>query len=169
MIKFFDLQKVNAKYSDELKQAAARVIDSGWYILGKEGEQFEQEFAKYCGVKYCIGVANGLDALRLIFRAYIETGVIKYGDEVIVPANTYIASILSISENRLKPILVEPNINTYNIDADKIEERITTKTKAILIVRLYGQNAYNEKIQKIADKYNLKIVEDSAKSIRDNG
>lgn len=163
-IKFLDLQKITQHYQPELTDAVRRVIDSGWYLLGNEYKNFEKEFADYCGVKYCIGVGNGLDALRLIFRAYIELGIMNEADEVIVPANTYIASILSVSENRLKPILVEPDINTYNIDADKIEEKITPKTKAILIVHLYGQNAYNKKIQEIAEKYNLKIIEDSAQA-----
>ena len=163
-IPFLDLKAINFQYRDEILEAIKRVVDSGWYILGKEVEQFEQKFADYCGVKYCIGVGNGLDALRLIFRAYIELGFMTEGDEVIVPANTYIASILSVSENHLTPVLVEPDINTYNIDANKIEEKITSKTKAILIVHLYGQNAYNEKIQKIADKYKLKVIEDSAQA-----
>lgn len=164
MIKFLDLQKITQQYQPELIDAVKRVIDSGWYLLGNEVKIFEKEFADYCGTKYCIGVGNGLDALKLIFWAYIEVGTMKERDEVIVPANTYIASILSVSENSLKPILVEPDINTYNIDAFKIEEKITSKTKAILIVHLYGQNAYNEKIKEIAEKYNLKIIEDSAQA-----
>lgn len=164
MIKFLDLQKITQQYQPELTDAVKRVIDSGWYLLGNEVKNFEQRFADYCGVKYCIGVGNGLDALRLIFRAYIELGIMKEGDEVIVPANTYIASILAVSENHLKPVLVESDINTFNIDADKIEEKITLKTKAMLIVHLYGQNAYNEKVQEIAEKYNLKIIEDSAQA-----
>ena len=164
MIKFLDLQQITRKYEIEIKKAVNRVIDSGWYVLGKELETFEKEFANYCGVKYCIGVGNGLDALRLIFQAYIEQEIMNETDEIIVPANTYIASILAVSENRLKPILVEPDINTYNIDADKIGEKITSKTKAILMVHLYGQNAYNEKIQKIAVKYNLKLIEDCAQA-----
>ena len=164
MLEFLDLKKITQQYQPELSEAAKRVIDSGWYLLVNEVKKFENEFANYCGTKYCVGVGNGLDALRLIFRAYIELRIMKEGDEIIVPANTYIASILAVSENRLIPILVEPDIKTYNIDVNKIEEKITPKTKAILIVHLYGQNAYNEKIQKIADKYHLKIIEDAAQA-----
>ena len=164
MIPFLDLKKLNAQYRDELIEVCTRVIDSGWYILGKEVEQFEKEFADYCGVKHCIGVANGLDALILILRAYKELGFISDGDEVIVPANTYIASILAISQNNLIPILVEPDINTYLLDPNKIEEKITPKTKAILPVHLYGQTCEMDKINEIAKKYNLKVIEDSAQS-----
>ena len=164
MIPFLDLKKINANYSQQIKEATARVVDSGWYILGKEGEAFEDEFAKYCGVKHCLGVANGLDALILIFRAYKELGLMNDGDEVIVPANTYIASILAISANNLVPILVEPNIATYNIDHDLIEEKITAKTKAILAVHLYGRVAEMARINEIAKKYNLQVVEDSAQA-----
>jgi len=127
MIKFLDLQKINAQYTYELKEAASRVIDSGWYLLGNELNNFERNLAEYVGVKHAIGVANGLDALRLILKAYIEMGVMQEGDEVIVPANTYIASVLAISENRLKPVLVEPNINNYNLDISLIEQHITSK------------------------------------------
>lgn len=164
MIKFLDLQKVTSYYEPELSQAIQKVVNSGLYLLSEEVESFENRFANYCGVRYCVGVGNGLDALRLIFRAYIEMGVINEGDEVIVPANTYIASILSISENRLKPVLVEPDMGTYNIDPEKIESSITEKTKAVLIVHLYGHCAYNDKIKKIASKYSLKIIEDSAQA-----
>ncbi len=164
MIPFLDLKKINANYSQQIKKATARVVDSGWYILGKEGEVFEDEFAKYCGVKHCLGVANGLDALILIFRAYKELGLMKDGDEVLVPANTYIASILAISANNLVPILVEPNIATYNIDPDLIEEKITAKTKAILAVHLYGRVSEMARINEIAKKYNLQVVEDSAQA-----
>jgi dTDP-4-amino-4,6-dideoxygalactose transaminase len=164
MIEFLDLKKINAKYSDELRSSISRVIDSGWYILGKEGEEFENNFKQYCGTNYCIGVANGLDALILIFRAYKEMGLMKDGDEVIVPANTYIASILAITENRLRPILVEPDILTYNINTDLIEEKITKKTRAIMAVHLYGRCSEMSKINKIAKKYNLKVIEDSAQS-----
>ncbi len=138
MIKFLDLQKINAQYEQELKQAAAEVIDSGWYLLGEKLQCFETNLASYIGAKHVIGVANGLDALRLILKAYIEMGVMQEGDEVIVPANTFIASMLAISDNGLKPVLVEPDINTYNIDFDKIEEKITKRTKAIMVVHLYG-------------------------------
>lgn len=164
MIKFLDLQKITQRYQPELSEAVNRVIDSGWFLLGNEVKKFEQESADYCKVGHCVGVGNGLDALRLIFRAYMELAVMKKGDEVIVPANTYIASILAVSENDLNPVLVEPDIATYNIDPDKIEEKITAKTRAILIVHLYGQNAYSEKINKIADQYDLKIIEDCAQA-----
>ena len=164
MIKFLDLQKINAQYQQDLKKAAERVIDSGWYLLGNEIAEFENRFAEYCGVNYCVGVANGLDALRLILRAYMALGVIKEDDEVIVPANTYIATILAISDNGLKPVLVEPDLETYNIDPELIEEKITQKTKAILIVHLYGQNAYCHKIKSLCEQYNLKLIEDCAQA-----
>ena len=164
MIKFLDLKKTNEKYKYELIKACINVIDSGWYILGKEVENFEKEFAAYCGTKYAVGVANGLDALTLILRAYKEIGNMQDGDEVIVPANTYIASILSISTNNLVPVLIEPKLDTYLIDPDKIEEKITSKTKAIMVVHLYGQTCEMEKIWQIVKKYNLKIIEDSAQS-----
>ena len=164
MIKFLDLQKINQLYQPEINKAVKRVVDCGWYLLGKELDKFEDEFANYSSTKYCVGVGNGLDALRLIFKAYIELGMMKEEDEVIVPANTYIASILAVSENRLKPVFVEPYIGTYNIDVNKIEEKLTSNTKAILIVHLYGQNAYNEKIKELADKYYLRVVEDAAQA-----
>ncbi|MDD3320472.1 MAG: DegT/DnrJ/EryC1/StrS family aminotransferase [Paludibacter sp.] len=164
MIKFLDLQKINAQYAEEIKQATNRVIDSGWYLLGNEVRTFETNYANYIGTKHCIGVANGLDALRLILKAYIEMGIMKEGDEVIVPANTYIASILAITDNRLVPVLVEPDINTYQIDENLIEQAITERTKAIMIVHLYGQCAYTEKIATICEKYKLKLVEDNAQA-----
>ena len=164
MVKFLDLQKITQKYSDEIHEAVNRVVDSGWYLQGKENERFEMDYAQYIGTKYTVGCANGLDALILIFRAYIEMGIMKPGDEVIVPANTYIASILAISENGLKPVLVEPSIETYQIDDSRIEDAITEKSKAILIVHLYGQCAYTDKIGKICQKYNLKLVEDNAQA-----
>lgn len=165
MIKFLDLQKINAQYAEELKQAAAEVIDSGWYLLGERVARFETNIANYIGVKHAIGVANGLDALRLIFKAYIELGFMKEGDEVIVPANTYIASILAITDNRLVPVLVEPDINTYNLDVELIEEKITERTKAIMAVHLYGQVCWGTKVEALAKKYDLKIIEDNAQSI----
>lgn len=165
MIKFLDLQKINAQYADELKQAAAEVIDSGWFLMGERLSNFEQKLATYVGAKHAIGVANGLDALRLILNAYIELGVMKAGDEVIVPANTYIASLLAISDNDLVPVLVEPNLSNYNIDIDAIEKHITEKTKAIMVVHLYGQACWSEKLTAIAKKYHLKIIEDNAQSI----
>ncbi len=164
MIPFLDLKGINAQYREELIQACTKVIDSGWYIQGNECKEFEKEFAEYCGSKYATGVANGLDALTLIFRAYKELGVMQSGDEVIVPANTYIASILAISENDLLPVLVEPDSITYLIDPDKIEENISSRTKAILPVHLYGQTCQMDKINKIAKKHNLKVIEDSAQS-----
>lgn len=164
MIKFLDLQQVTAKYKDEIHEAVNRVIDSGWYLQGKENEKFEADYSAYIGTKYTVGCANGLDALIWIFRAYVEMGIMKAGDEVIVPANTYIASILAISENGLRPILVEPSIETYQIDDSKIEEFITERTKAILIVHLYGQCAYTEKIGELCKKYNLKLIEDNAQA-----
>lgn len=164
MIKFLDLQKVTQKYAEEIHEAVDRVVDSGWYLQGKENEKFEADYSAYIGTKYTVGCANGLDALIWIFRAYVEMGVMKPGDEVIVPANTYIASILAISENGLKPVLVEPSIETYQIDDNKIEEAITERTKAILIVHLYGQCAYTDKIGELCKKYNLKLVEDNAQA-----
>lgn len=164
MVSFLDLQKITQKYSDEIHKAVSRVVDSGWYLQGKENKKFEMNYAQYIGTKYTIGCANGLDALILIFRAYIEIGIMKPGDEVVVPANTYIASILAISENGLKPVFVEPSLETYQIDDSKIEEAITERTKAILIVHLYGQCAYTDKIGELCQKYNLKLVEDNAQA-----
>lgn len=164
MIPFLDLKELNTQYRVELIEACTRVIDSGWYIQGNECKEFDKEFASYCGAKYAIGVANGLDALILILRAYKELGFMKDGDEVIVPSNTYIASILAISQNNLVPVLVEPDINTYLLNPSKIEEKITSKTKAILPVHLYGQTCEMDKINEIAKKYNLKVIEDSAQS-----
>jgi len=164
MIPFLNLKGINAQYRTELIEACTKVIDSGWYVQGNEYKEFEKEFAKYCGTKYAIGVANGLDALILILRAYKELGIMKDSDEVIVPSNTYIASILAISQNNLVPVLVEPDIETYLIDPVKIEEKITSKTKAIMPVHLYGQTCQMDMINTIAKKHNLKVVEDSAQS-----
>ena len=164
MIEFLDLKKINAQYEQEFKEAANRVIDSGWYLMGKELEAFEQNYATFCGTKYALGVANGLDALRLIFKAYLELGVMQKGDEVIVPANTYIASVLAITDNDLIPIFIEPNLETYNLDANNIEAAITVKTKAILTVHLYGQNSIDDQMLKICSIYNLKLIEDAAQS-----
>ena len=163
-IPFLSLHDVTAKYKDEIHEAVLRVVDSGWYLQGKENEQFEQHYAEYIGTKHCIGCANGLDALIWIFRAYIELGVMHPGDEVIVPANTYIATILAITENGLVPVLVEPRKDTLQIDDSLIEERITERTKAICIVHLYGRLAYTEKIGELCKKYNLKLVEDNAQA-----
>ena len=164
MIKFLDLQKVTAKYADEIHEAVSRVVDSGWYLQGQENENFERHYSEYIGTKYTVGVANGLDALIWILRGYIELGVMRPGDEVIVPANTYIATILAITENGLKPVLVEPDIDTYQIDDRLIEEAVTPRTKAIMIVHLYGCCAYTDKIGEICKKYNLKLLEDNAQA-----
>ena len=160
MIKFLDLHKINERFRNEIDERITQVLDSGWYILGEQVRVFEKNFANFCGVKHCIGCANGLDALNLIIKGFGFTD----GDEIIVPANTYIASILAISQNGCKPILVEPDINTYNINPDLIEQKITDKTKAIMVVHLYGQAVEMEKIWDIANRYNLKIIEDSAQS-----
>lgn len=164
MISFLDLKSLNAQYANELKEACSRVIDSGWYISGNELSTFEKNFAEYCGVKHCIGVANGLDALILTFRAWKELGKLKDGDEVIVPANTYIASVLAITENKLVPIFVEPDPLTYNLDPALIRKVITSKTKAILPVHLYGQLADMAEIMKIAKEFGLLVLEDSAQA-----
>lgn len=163
-VPFLDLKLTNSQYRDELLQACARVIDSGWYIQGAEVKAFEQEFAEYCGTKHCIGVANGLDALILVLRAWKEMGKLKEGDEVIVPANTYIASILAITENRLTPVLVEPDPATYNISPANIRAAITEKTKAIVAVHLYGQLADMPEIMSIANEHDLLVLEDSAQA-----
>ena len=164
MIPFLDLKAINAQYRDELVDACTRVIESGWYIGGSELEQFEEQFANYCGTKYAIGVANGLDALILTLRAWKELGKLKDGDEVIVPSNTYIASILAISANNLMPILVEPCVDSFNIDPKKIEAAITSRTKAILPVHLYGQLADMPAIMAIAKRHELLVLEDSAQA-----
>ena len=163
-IPFLSLHDVTAKYKEEIHEAVKRVVDSGWYLQGKENEQFEQHYAEYIGTKHCIGCANGLDALIWIFRAYIELGVMKPGDEVIVPANTYIATILAITENGLVPVLVEPNPETLQIDDSLIEERITERTKAICIVHLYGRLACTQHILDLCEKYGLKLIEDNAQA-----
>ena len=163
-IPFLSLKDVTALHGDEINAAVTRVVNSGWYLQGKENERFEADYAKFIGTNYAIGCANGLDALIWIFRAYVELGIMQPGDEVIVPANTYIATILAITENGLKPILVEPKLNTLEIDDDKIEERITSKTKAICIVHLYGRCAYTENIGALCKKYDLKLIEDNAQA-----
>ena len=165
MIKFLDLQKVNLAYQQEIEENLLRVFRKGWYLLGEEVRKFEGHMKTYTGSPNIIGVANGLDALRLILRAYIEMGVMQKEDEVIVPANTYIASILAISDNGLTPVLVEPDIHTYNIDISKIEEKITAKTKAIMLVHLYGRAVFSDEVYRLAKKYNLKIIEDNAQAI----
>jgi dTDP-4-amino-4,6-dideoxygalactose transaminase len=164
-VSFLDLEKVNHANHPENEQAIDRVLKSGWYLLGTEVKAFEQEYAQFIGSKHCIGVANGLDALRLILKAYLELGVMHEGDEVIVPANTYIASILAITDNRLKAVLVEPDLKTFNIDPFKIEAAITPRTKAIMIVHLYGQSAMHSEIGRLVDKYGLKLIEDNAQAV----
>ncbi|KMQ68232.1 aminotransferase [Chryseobacterium sp. FH2] len=165
MIKFLDLQKINLQHQEEIERKLLEVFRSGWYLMGGELTHFEKNLSNYIGSKHAIGVANGLDALRLILRAYIELGFMNPGDEVIVPSNTYIASILAISDNGLIPVLVEPDTKTYNIDISKIEEKITPKTKAILIVHLYGRIIFSEELKKLAGKHTLKIIEDNAQAI----
>ena len=158
MIKFLDLAKVNNRFRDEMDAKIATILDKGWYLQGEENDKFAEHFAQYCGAKYALGVANGLDALRLIIKA----SGFGEGDEIIVPANTYIATILAISDNGCTPVLVEPDIKTYNINPDLIESAITPKTKAIMVVHLYGQAVQMEKIWAIAKKHNLKVFEDAA-------
>ena len=164
MIKYLDLKAINSLHDAELRAAVNRVMDSGWYLKGEATQQFEQHYADYIGTKYCIGCGNGLDALTLIFRAYIEMGVMAPGDEVIVPANTYIASILAITECGLKPVLVEPSIETLQIDDTLIEQAITPRTRAIMIVHLYGRCAYTDRIGDICRNHGLKLIEDNAQS-----
>lgn len=164
MIPFLDLKSINQQYQNELKEACARVIDSGWYIMGNELTQFESEFAEYCGTKHAIGVANGLDALILVLRAWKEMGKLVEGDEIIVPANTYIASILAITENNLVPVLVEPGIETYNLTKEGIEAAITPRTKAVLPVHLYGLISPMPEIMQIAKEHDLLVLEDCAQA-----
>lgn len=163
-IPFLSLKDVTALHGEEINEAVNRVVNSGWYLQGEENKRFEENYAKYIGTDHCVGVGNGLDALIWIYRAYIEMGVMKPGDEVIVPANTYIASILAITENNLVPVLVEPRPETFEIDDDRIEAAITDRTKSILIVHLYGRCAYTDKIGDLCMKYNLKLVEDNAQA-----
>ena len=164
MIPFLSLKDITSKYHDEIHEAVSRVIDSGWYLQGEENEKFEREYSNYIGSKFCIGCANGLDALTWIFRAYIELGIMHKGDEVIVPANTYIASILAITENGLVPVLVEPSFNTLELDDSLIERAITEKTKAILIVHLYGRNSFSHRIGDLCKRFSLKLIEDNAQA-----
>ena len=165
MVEFLSLKKITEKYSAEIHSAVSRVIDSGWYLQGIENRKFEDDFSRYIGTVHAIGVANGLDALRLILKGYIELGIMTEGDEVIVPANTFIASLLAITDNGLIPVLIEPDISTFQIDDKKIEAAITDKTKAIMIVHLYGQCAFTENIEDICEKYNLKLIEDNAQAV----
>lgn len=164
MIKFLDIKRITESFEPELSKEILRVVRSGWYLQGQEVERFERAFADYCGVKHCVGVANGLDALTLILRAYMELGFMSEGDEIIVPANTYIATILSVTRNKLKPVLCEPDLDSYLIDPARIEALITERTKAIMVVHLYGQTVDMNPIKRIAQKYNLKVIEDSAQA-----
>lgn len=165
MISFLDLKKLNSQYNEELKNVVSEVIDSGWYLLGERLQKFEANLANYIGVKHVVGVGNGLDALRLILKGYIELGFMQKGDEVIVPANTYIATILAITDSGLVPVLIEPDINTYNLDISLIEKHVSQKTRAIMLVHLYGKICWSEELTKTARKYNLKIIEDNAQAI----
>ena len=164
MVKFLDLQAITAMHGDEIKAAVNRVIDSGWFLQGNENQQFESDYAKYIGTGHCVAVANGLDALKLILRGYKEMGVMKDGDEIIVPANTYIATILAITDNNLVPILVEPTFDHLEMDIDQVEQHITPRTKGVMTVHLYGRIAYNDKLGEICKKYGLKLMEDCAQS-----
>lgn len=164
MIKFLDLKAVTAMHADEISAAVQRVVDSGWYLQGNENKAFAEEYARYIGTRYCVGCGNGLDALTLILRAYKEMGRLHDGDEVIVPANTYIATILAITENNLTPVLVEPRIDTFQIDDNLIERAITSRTRAIMIVHLYGLCAYTERINEICHNHNLLLIEDNAQA-----
>ena len=164
MIKFLDLQAVTQRYSDEIHEAISRVVDSGWYLQGAENERFEKNYAEYIGSRFCVGCGNGLDALIWIYRAYIEMGIMQPGDEVIVPANTYIASILALTENGLVPVLAEPRYDTLELDDSGLEKLITPRTRSILLVHLYGRCAYTEEIGHLCQKYNLKLVEDNAQA-----
>lgn len=164
MIPFLPLKDITAKYADDIHEAINRVVDNGWYLQGQENVSFERHYAEYIGTKHCIGCGNGLDALIWIYRAYIELGIMDLGDEVIVPANTYIASILAITENGLKAVLVEPNPETLEIDDSRIEAAITPRTKSILLVHLYGRCAYSERIGEICERHRLHLVEDNAQA-----
>ncbi|MCE5206334.1 MAG: DegT/DnrJ/EryC1/StrS family aminotransferase [Porphyromonadaceae bacterium] len=164
MVKFLDIQKITQKYENEIHHSISRIVDSGWYLLGEETAEFEKNYALFIGTEHCIGVANGLDALRIILRAYMEMGAMKEGDEIIVPANTFIASIIAITDNRLVPVLIEPCLTTYQIDDEKIEEAITPRTKGIMVVHLYGRCGYTDKIALLCRKYNLKLIEDNAQA-----
>lgn len=165
MIKFLDLQGINNQYATELKMAASEVIDSGWYLLGEKVKEFEANLEIFQNGGHAVALANGLDALRLIFKAYLQLGVMEEGDEVIVPANTYIASVLAVTDNNLVPILVEPNLNTFNLDLDLLESQITARTKAIMVVHLYGRACWGSELETLAKKYKLKIIEDNAQAI----
>lgn len=165
MIDFLNLQLVNSQYADELKQAAIEVIDSGWYLKGEKLQQFEKSLSEYTATAHCIGTGNGLDALRIILKAWMELGYLDKGDEIIVPSHTFIASILAITDCGLTPVFVEPSLQTYNLDIIKIEEKITSKTKVIMPVHLYGRVCWSKQLEEVAQKYNLRIIEDNAQAI----
>jgi dTDP-4-amino-4,6-dideoxygalactose transaminase len=164
MVNFLDIQKITASFEPQLSESISRVVKRGWYLLGEEVSSFENEYARFIGSRHCIGVANGLDALRLILKAYMVSGSFREGDEVIVPANTYIASILAITDNRLIPVLVEPDITNYNIDISLIEKSITERTRAIMVVHLYGRAIWSLELEELARKYDLRIIEDNAQA-----
>lgn len=164
MIPFLELRQVTAAHSEEIHEAVARVIDSGWYLQGEENACFEREYATFIGTKHCIGVANGLDALNWIFRGYLELGILRPGDEIIVPANTFIATILAITDNGLTPVLVEPSIQTLELDETLVESHLTARTKAICLVHLYGRCAYTDRIQRLCDDHHLLLIEDNAQA-----
>lgn len=164
MIPYLDLKKVTDSFMPEIERAVTDAVRSGWYLHGKNVEAFEKEYADYIGTRHCISCASGLDALWLIFRAYIEMGILKEGDEIIVPANTFIASILSVSENNLVPVLVEPDKDSYNLDASKLEAALSPRTKGVLLVHLYGQCAYNQEIENFCSRHGLILVEDNAQA-----
>ena len=164
MVRFLDLEAINAVYAEKIEEALLRVARSGWYLRGKELLSFEEEYARYIGCRHAIGCGNGLDALRLILRAYMEMGVLREGDEVIIPANTYIASVLAVTDNGLKPVFVEPNEETLQIDDTLIEQAITSRTRVVMIVHLYGRCAYTERVGELCRKYNLLLVEDNAQA-----
>jgi len=165
MISFLDLKKINDSFEPGLRNAIEGVLRSGWYLLGNEVKTFEQQYGAFIGSRHCIAVANGLDALRLILRSYLEMKVMKEGDEIIVPANTFIASILAITENHLKPVFAEPDVNTFNIDINLIEKHITPRTKGIMVVHLYGRACWSEELENLAKKFNLRIIEDNAQAV----
>lgn len=164
MIDYLPLKRITAMHADEIHEVIRRVVDGGWYLKGEVTQQFETDYAQYIGTRHCVGVANGLDALTLILRAYIEKGVLQEGDEVIVPANTFIATVLSITENKLRPVLVEPRIDTFQIDDSLVEQAITPRTRALMMVHLYGRCAYTNKICELCKKYNLILIEDNAQA-----
>lgn len=164
MIEFLNLKNINNSFEPELSKSIIRVLDSGRYLLGRENQLFEKDYADFIGTKYCVGLGNGLDSLKLILKAYLELGIFNKGDEIIVPAHTFFASVLAITENDLSPIFIEPNLNDFNLDCDLIESKITKKTKAIMVVHLYGKNSINNHLLSLVKKYKLKLIEDNAQA-----